>query len=83
MTLDDDLKAAVRTIADYPKPGTLDCPLPNVLELAGTPTRLKALDARYQERLINWGYAVCAAAMESHVQQNPPVAAAFPFPGGI
>lgn len=74
----------IRThLADYPKPGTLDCPTQKVLELASTPTRLKALDPRYQERLINWGYAVCAAAMESHVQPNPPVPAAFPYPGGI
>ena len=44
-------------------------------------TRLKRLDAAWQERLINWGYAVCDAAMRSHVAgaANPPPAA-FPYP---
>lgn len=74
----------IRThLKDYPKPGSLDCPPEKTLELASTPTRLKALDSRYQERLINWGYAVCAAAMESHVQQSPSTPAIFPYSGGL
>ena len=74
----------IRTHLDhFSKPGPLNCPPDKVLELASTPTRLKALDSRYQERLINWGYAVCAAAMESHVQPSPAAPAKFPYPGGI
>ena len=68
----------IRTLLrDFPKPGNLDCPPDKTLELASTPTRLKALDSRYQERLINWGYAVCAAAIESHVQPSPIGAGGF------
>jgi NTE family protein len=73
----------IRThLSDYPKSGSLDCPPEKAVELANTPTRLKALESRYQERLINWGYAVCAAAIESHVQLSPS-APIFPYPGGI
>ena len=74
----------IRThLSDYPKSGNLDCPPEKALELANIPTRLKALASRYQERLINWGYPVCAAAIESHVQLSPSAPASFPYPGGI
>ena len=36
------------------------------MQLAELPTRLKRLDATTQERLINWGYAVCDAALRKH-----------------
>jgi hypothetical protein len=35
--------------------------------LAETPTRLKALDEPLQKALINWGYAVCDAAMRKYI----------------
>ena len=35
--------------------------------LAGIPTRLKRLDDRDQERLINWGYAICDTALRKWV----------------
>jgi NTE family protein len=74
----------IRTLLrDFPRSGNLDCPPDKTLELARTPTRLKAFDSRYQERLMNWGYAVCAAAIENHVQPSPAVPAAFPYSGGI
>lgn len=38
--------------------------------LATISTRLKALDARTQERLINWGYALADAAIRSHVDTS-------------
>jgi NTE family protein len=50
------------------------------LVLAETPTRLKRLDAVLQERLINWGYAVCDAAMRKHVEVGAAPPAAFPYP---
>jgi NTE family protein len=34
--------------------------------LAGVKTRLKRLDAATQERLINWGYAICDTALRRH-----------------
>jgi NTE family protein len=58
----------IRTdIADYGLPDPLNCPFDRTLALAETPTRLKRLDDALQERLINWGYAVCDAALRRHV----------------
>ncbi|MFN0130071.1 MAG: patatin-like phospholipase family protein [Verrucomicrobiales bacterium] len=74
----------IRThLNDYPKPGILPCPEDKVQELASTPTRLQKLEARHQERLMNWGYAVCAAALDSYFMHSPEVPANFPYPGGI
>lgn len=66
-------------LADFPKPGILPCPLERTLDLASTPTRLKEMPDELQERLINWGYAICAAAIESWVQPSD-VPAKFPYP---
>jgi NTE family protein len=70
-------------IADYPLGDALPCPAAKTAELAATPTRLKALEPRLQERLINWGYAVCDAAMRSFggVEGAPPPE--FPYDGGV
>jgi NTE family protein len=35
--------------------------------LAQTATRLEAMDAALQQHLIDWGYAICDAAMRKHV----------------
>ena len=51
------------------------------VELASTPTRLKRMDAELQERLINWGYAVCDAAMRRHVNPDLAQPAGFPYAG--
>jgi NTE family protein len=63
-------------LADLP----LDCPFEKTIRLAQVPTRLKALDATTQERLINWGYAICDAGMRQHVDQSLPVPTHFPYP---
>jgi NTE family protein len=68
-------------IADYRLDSTLDCPHEETLKIAATPTRLGKMDAGIQERLINWGYAVCDAAMRRHVDESVPAASAFPYPG--
>jgi NTE family protein len=71
----------IRTdIADYGLPDALPCPHAKTLELAGTPTRLQKTPALRQEQLINWGYAVCDAAMRTHVEPGAPPPATFPFP---
>jgi NTE family protein len=71
----------IRTnIADYTAPGPLPCPHDRTLALAKTPTRLAAMDGRLQERLINWGYAVCDAAMRTYVAPGAGPAPAFPYP---
>jgi NTE family protein len=50
------------------------------MKLAAVATRLDALPAVTQERLINWGYAVCDAAMRSHVEKGWARPAGFPYP---
>ena len=71
----------IRTnIADYGLPDAMNCPFGRTMELAAVATRLKALDAGLQERLINWGYAVCDAALRKHVDGTLPTPNAFPYP---
>src|SRR5439155_19561567 len=50
-------------IADYKLSDPLPCPRDRVTELARVPTRLGRLHQDIQERLVNWGYGVCDAAM--------------------
>ncbi|MDQ7249746.1 patatin-like phospholipase family protein [Dongia sedimenti] len=71
----------IRTnIADYGLPSAFDCPHERTMELAETPTRLKRLNDTLQERLINWGYAVCDAALRKHVKVELAKPAHFPYP---
>lgn len=61
----------IRTdIADYKLASTLPCPHERTMELANIPTRLKKMNDNTQERLVNWGYAVCDAALRAHVQPD-------------
>ncbi len=70
----------IRTdIADYGLADPLPCPRERTLELAATPTRLARLPDRRQERLVNWGYAVCDAALRRHLEPALP-RGAFPYP---
>jgi NTE family protein len=53
-----------------------------VAALAGVPTRLAALGTPTQERLINWGYAICDTALRAHVDpQTPPGSLPYPDVG--
>jgi len=71
----------IRTnIQDYQLADALPCPFPGTMELANLPTRLKAMEAAIQERLINWGYAVCDAALRKHVNPQLPKPDGFPYP---
>jgi NTE family protein len=71
----------IRTnIADYALPDAMNCPFKETLNLANVATRLKALDATLQEKIINWGYAVCDAALRKHVDGSLPAPIAFPYP---
>ncbi|MFZ2089792.1 MAG: patatin-like phospholipase family protein [Desulfobaccales bacterium] len=67
-------------ISNYKLNDSLPCPFQQTFTLARTPTRLAAMEPVLQERLINWGYAVCDAAMRRHVDQGAPVPAGFPYP---
>ncbi len=62
-----------------PPPGSLLCPPDRTAALAATKTRLKAIDATLQERLINWGYAVCDAAMRRWLVPNAEPPEGFPY----
>ncbi|OFW10852.1 MAG: patatin [Acidobacteria bacterium RIFCSPLOWO2_02_FULL_67_36] len=74
----------IRTdVGDYHLADCLACDFTKTIELANTPTRLKRLDAPLQERLINWGYAVCDAAMRKWVEPGGPAPPGFPYGGGI
>jgi NTE family protein len=67
----------------------LKCATRNSVPLAEIPTRLEAMPRNLQDRLMNWGYAVCDAALRAHIDKAlqarlgvtivPPVR--FPFPG--
>ena len=66
-------------IAEYGTPNSLPSPADRTLELASTPTRLKALGEELQQRLVNWGYAICDAAIRKHYPPALPKPANFPF----
>jgi NTE family protein len=71
----------IRTnIEDYGLPSSLPCPHSRTIELAVTPTRLKRMDDDLQEKLINWGYAVCDTALRKHVDPTIAAPAGFPYP---
>lgn len=71
----------IRTnIADYNLPTAMDCSFDKTTELANTATRLKKLDGVLQERIINWGYAVCDAAIRTHLDQSLAQPSSFPYP---
>lgn len=63
-----------------PPPGSLTCPPNRTAELAATPTRLAAMDSLLQERLINWGYAICDVAMRRWLVPDASAPGAFPYP---
>jgi NTE family protein len=71
----------IRTnVQDYGLGDALPCPFAQTMQLAETPTRLKRMDRSLQERLINWGYAVCDAALRRHVDAAIARPGAFPYP---
>jgi NTE family protein len=74
----------IRTgVADYPTTPGLPCP-PNLTErLASISTRLWRVPEADQERLINWGYAVCDYAIRAHVDPTIKPAPAWPYPRGL
>ena len=67
-------------IAEYEVSDALPCPPDRTLALANIKTRLKRLESVDQDRLINWGYAICDAAMRAHVVPTADVPAGFPYP---
>jgi NTE family protein len=60
--------------------GRLPCPAAATAILADTPTRLERLEPLAQERLINWGYAVCDASVRSWHDTALAPPKGFPYP---
>lgn len=68
-------------VADYgPPPGALPCPPRQTEALAKVKTRLHRMDATLQQRLINWGYAICDTAMRTWVEPDAAPPTDFPYP---
>ena len=66
-------------IADYELEDSLDCPPEKTIELAEVPTRLGRLSATVQQRLVNWGFAICDAALRKHVDPSLLPPHGFPY----
>lgn len=66
-------------VADYHLADALPAAENHVAELAATPTRLKRLKRKRQERLVNWGFAICDTALRKHVDSSLPRPAALPY----
>lgn len=68
-------------IADFPAPDKLPCPFERTQRVAAVATRLKAMEDRTQEQIINWGYALADAAVRSYVEPDRHAAPGdFPYP---
>jgi NTE family protein len=70
-------------IANFQAPNTLPCPQARTRELAGVTTDLARKSSELQERLINWGYAICDASVRSHVDSTLAQPAGFPYARGV
>ena len=70
-------------ISNYNLEETLECPVEKTIKLARIKTRFKRLDPKTQERLINWGYAICDAALRKHVDNTITLPGGFPYDGGV
>jgi NTE family protein len=70
-------------IASYSCPNALPCPVDKTRLLAAIPTDLAAKSPDMQEKLINWGYAVCDAAMRTYVDPGLPRPDSFPYGIGV
>lgn len=69
--------------AEYPATSRLTLPKERASELARTPTRLAAIPAELQERLINFGYGMAERAVRSYFDKDAIAAAGFPYTRGI
>jgi NTE family protein len=59
------------SFADYKlSDDPLKCATRNPIPLAEIPTRLEAMPSNLQDRLMNWGYAVCDTALRAHIDSS-------------
>jgi NTE family protein len=69
--------------AHFRLPSALLAPHQRTAELAAIPTRFKRLSPELQERLINWGYAICDTAIRRHFPQPDMPLPIFPYEIGV
>jgi NTE family protein len=67
-------------ILNYGLDSALPCDVAATDKLATISTRLASLDDADQEHLINWGYAICDAAIRAHVDPSVAAPSDFPYP---
>jgi NTE family protein len=67
-------------IGDYADPATRVSDTETTATLASVPTRLAAFAPETQGRLVNWGYALCEAAVRRRAGIELPPTAALPVP---
>jgi NTE family protein len=67
-------------IDGYKLPTALPVPVETTAALAAIRTRLNPFSEAEQASLINWGYAVCDAAMRKFVVVSAPPPSAWPYP---
>jgi NTE family protein len=70
-------------IAGYQLSDALPCPFESTLALAQIGTRLACMDEVTQQRLINWGYGACDAALRRYVDPSVSTPPGFPYEGGV
>jgi NTE family protein len=70
-------------VNEYGPTTGLPCPPGRTGELARVATRLADMPDETQERLINWGYAMCDIALRRWVDPNLPAATKFPYVRGV
>jgi NTE family protein len=74
----------IRTdIRNYELPDALEAPCEKTLRLAKIWTGLHWIRKSRRHQLMNWGYAVCDAALRKHVVPGAPAPADFPYPGKV
>lgn len=68
-------------VADYGLADPMPAPPERTLTLAEIPTRLERLDHDLQERLVNWGYAICDTGLRAHLDESRRGALPYPDSG--
>jgi len=68
-------------IQTFTVPTPLLCPFSKTAKIAQTPTRLEGLASDEQEKIMNWGYAICDVAMRKYGGIDPnSQPKQFPYP---
>jgi NTE family protein len=67
-------------ISQYRAEGAFNVPAPVSSKLARIRTRLNAFNDEEQEALVNWGYAVCDAAIRSRLEPAATAPTRWPYP---